>query len=270
VISAPRFALAAACALFLAHAAAAQPTLMVSTNSSANIVIPGKPVTLTLSEPGAAGKQYAFIASAYGAGFSHAGTPLAVGPDVVVLAIGTLPGAATATLEYTPPFLGSTLDRYYVQAVTSFTSAFSPLLASNGVVLRNGDLVPQTTMGSNTGTIGRSIVVGTNYLMATPSFVAERDQTCLVTTSLQFNPVVVVGNGLVAALLRNAVTRNGAADDDGVYGQLLVGAGTNTYLAPITRASVIPIGAGQTIRFGAYFESAFAGSATVQTAYICS
>jgi hypothetical protein len=270
MISAPRLAFAATCSVLLAHAAGAQPTLTVSTNSSANIVIPGKPVTLTLSEPGAAGKQYAFIGSAYGAGFSFAGTQLAVGPDVVVLKIGTLTGT-TATLEYTPPFLGTTLDRYYVQAVTSFTSTFSPLLASNGVVIRNGDLVPPTTMGSNTGSRGGTIVAGDNYIMATAAFVVERDQTCLVTTSLQFNPTVVVGNGTLAGYLRNAVRRNDTTNEnDGVYGQYVVGTGTSLNLAPITRASVIPVSAGQTIRFGAFFNSEFAGSVTVQTAYICS
>jgi hypothetical protein len=221
-----------------------------------------------VSEPGGAGKQYALIASAYGSGFSYAGTHLAVGPDVVVLAIGTLSGTASATLEYTPPFLGTTLDRYYVQAVTAFTSAFSPLLASNGVVLRNGDLVGGQ-MGSNIEGISKSIATGNNYIMATPSFVAARDQICLVTSSLQFDPAGIVGNGVQAGIVRNAVSRNGSAEQDGVYGQYVIGTGTNDEIAPLTRSSVIAIRAGQRIQFGGYFFSNYTGNATVQTGYIC-
>jgi hypothetical protein len=263
---------AAAFPLLVAYAASAQPTLTVSTNASANmssnVVIPGKPVTLKVSEPGGAGKQYALIASAYGSGFSYAGTHLAVGPDVVVLAIGTLSGTASATLEYTPPFLGTTLDRFYVQAVTAFTSAFSPLLASNGVVLRNGDLV-SGHIGSNINRLSFSILIGDNYIMATPSFVAARDQTCLVTSSLQFNPIAVIGNGTFAGQFRIAVSRNGSPEEDDVTGQFLMGTGTSLTISPITLASAIAIRAGETIQFGGYFDSNFTGSANVQTGYIC-
>jgi hypothetical protein len=64
--------------------------------------------------------------------------------------------------------------------------------------------------------------------------------------------------------------RDTTNENDEVFGQYVMGTGTSLRLAPITRASVIPISAGQTIRFGAYFNSSVAGSATVQTAYICS
>ena len=40
-----------------------------------------------------------------------------------------------------PPFLGTVLDRFYVQAATSFSSKFDTLESSASAIVRNGDLV---------------------------------------------------------------------------------------------------------------------------------
>jgi len=44
-------------------------------------------------------------------------------------------------VTFTPPFAGSTLDRYYVQAATSGSPSFIPIAVSPSVVLRNNDVV---------------------------------------------------------------------------------------------------------------------------------
>jgi hypothetical protein len=119
----------------LAGRAEAQPTLSASTTT----VAPGVSVTLTVT--GTPGQQFAVIGSAVGAGFSHGGTALSVGSDVTILALGPLDGTGVVTVSVTPPFRGTALDRYYVQAVTSASAAFIPLAASAGVVLRNNDLL---------------------------------------------------------------------------------------------------------------------------------
>jgi hypothetical protein len=96
-------------------------------------------VAVTVSGP--AGQQFAVIGSSTNAGLSYAGQPLAVGPDVVILRQGSLNAAGTAVVSVTPPFLGTTLDRYYIQAVVSASPSFVPLQISAGMVLRNHDLL---------------------------------------------------------------------------------------------------------------------------------
>ncbi len=125
--------------LAVASPATAQTTL----TSSARNVRPGAGVTLTVSGP--PGHQFAVIASTVGAGMSFAGVALAVGSDLSIVAAGVLDGTGTAIVPFTPPFLFTTLDRFYVQAVTSPSAAFSPLSASPGVVLRNDDLLSGVT-----------------------------------------------------------------------------------------------------------------------------
>ena len=116
-------------------AVAQPPQLSLSTT----IAGPGSAVTATVS--GTPGQRYALIASSTNAGFAFGGVQLAVGADVVVLAVGTLDGSGSIQLPVVAPFLGTTLDRYYLQAVTSQSAAFVPLAASPGVVIRNADLV---------------------------------------------------------------------------------------------------------------------------------
>jgi trimeric autotransporter adhesin len=107
--------------------------------ASATVVDPGATVTITIH--GTAGHQFALIGSTTGAGLSHAGVALAVGADFALIATGTLDGAGQAVAVVSPPFVGTVLDRYYLQAVTSTSPVFIPPDASNSLVLRNGDLV---------------------------------------------------------------------------------------------------------------------------------
>mgnify|MGYP000264056231 CR=1 FL=1 len=108
--------------------AAAQPTL----TASATTVAPGAPVTLTIA--GTPGQQYALLGSSVGAGMAYAGVNLGVGADFVILSVGAIGGTGSVSVNVTPPFVGTTLDRYYLQAVTSSSPAFVPLTASASVV----------------------------------------------------------------------------------------------------------------------------------------
>jgi hypothetical protein len=66
--------------------ASAQPQI----SASSTVVDSGNAVTITVT--GAPGHTFALIGSSVGAGFSHAGIPLAVGADVTILTMGTLDG----------------------------------------------------------------------------------------------------------------------------------------------------------------------------------
>ena len=115
--------------------AAAQPTL----TASATTVTPGAPVTVNIT--GTPGQQYALLGSSVGAGMAYAGVNLRVGLDFVILSIGAIDGTGSVSVNVTPPFVGTTLDRYYLQAVMSTSPAFVPLSASPSLVLRNNDLL---------------------------------------------------------------------------------------------------------------------------------
>ena len=119
--------------------AAAQPQLSVS----ATVVTPGQGVTVTIT--GTPGQFYALIGSSVGAGLSYAGVPLGVGADFALLQQGVLNFNGQATANVVPPFYGTTLDRYYLQAVSSPVPSFVPPSPSVGVVVRNGDLVAGLT-----------------------------------------------------------------------------------------------------------------------------
>jgi hypothetical protein len=90
---------------------------------------------------GTPGHFYAIVGSSVGSGLTYGGVTLGVGTDVSILAQGVLDGTGRASRAIAPPFQGTALDRYYVQAVTSPSSTFLPLAASPRIVLRNGDLV---------------------------------------------------------------------------------------------------------------------------------
>lgn len=126
------------CAVLSVSVSAQTPQITASTT----VVDPGAAVTVTIT--GAPGRAFALLGSTIGAGLSHAGVALAVGPDVVIT-IGTLEANGVAIVTITPPFIGTVLDRYYLQAVTSTAPNFVPLQASGGLVLRNADLVRNLT-----------------------------------------------------------------------------------------------------------------------------
>ena len=75
-------------------------------------------------------------------------------PDVVILAQGVLNGSGVASIRVVPPFNGTVLDRYYLQAVTSPAPNFVPLEASPGRAVRNGDLIAGLAGAEATGPSG--------------------------------------------------------------------------------------------------------------------
>jgi Collagen triple helix repeat (20 copies) len=125
--------------LVVATRVQAQPTLTISED----IVAPGAGVALAVD--GEPGHHWAVIGSSMNAGISHAGVRLGVGQDFVLLATGVLPPSGQARATIVPPFVGTVLDRYYLQAATSPSPAFAPLAISTGRVVRNRDLVSGLT-----------------------------------------------------------------------------------------------------------------------------
>ncbi len=109
------------------------------------VVTPGTATTVTVT--GAPGHYFAIVGSTTGAGFSYAGVQFAVGADVQILAMGNLDGSGRAVLNIAPPFLGTSLDRYYIQAVTSTSPSFVPLEVAPGQVIVNGDLAGLAAAG---------------------------------------------------------------------------------------------------------------------------
>lgn len=119
----------------LGIAAHAQPVLTVSSD----IVAPGATASATIT--GVPGQHFALLGSSTKSGMSHAGVALAVGADFAILAVGVLDGTGQTVLGVTPPFLSTSLDRYYLQAVTSPSAAFATIQVSTSRVVRNADLV---------------------------------------------------------------------------------------------------------------------------------
>lgn len=116
-------------------ASAQGPTIAASVTA----VVPGRAVTVTVT--GNPGEFYAIVASTTSAGGAYNGQPLAVGADYGVVSQGQLDGSGRVQIAFAPPFLGTVLDRVYLQAGTSPSMAFVPLTLSTGLVLVNNDLV---------------------------------------------------------------------------------------------------------------------------------
>jgi len=113
---------------------AAQPSLAVSST----LVTPGSNVTASVI--GTPGQHFAIVGSAVGAGLVVGHIPVSVGTDFVVLASGTIDGTGEVSVAVRPPFLGTTLDRYYLQAATAASASFAAFQLSQSVILRNADL----------------------------------------------------------------------------------------------------------------------------------
>jgi hypothetical protein len=131
--------ISSACLLFVlafSRGVAAQPPVLQAASTT---IAPGQTVTVELI--GAPFANYALIGSVTNAGFSFAGVALAVGTDVVVLTTGVLDATGIARIAVRPPFVGTTLDRYYLQGATAPSASFAGLVPSNGLVLRNADLL---------------------------------------------------------------------------------------------------------------------------------
>jgi hypothetical protein len=73
-----------------------------------------------------------YFGSRPGAGVSYGGIDLSLGPDLMVIATGTVDANGAASATVTPLFQGTTLDRYRLQAATSPSPAFQPLALSVG------------------------------------------------------------------------------------------------------------------------------------------
>ena len=85
---------------------------------SPEVVAPGTATTVTMvGRPG--DTVFAIVGSTTGAGFAYAGIQFAVGADIQLLAMGDLDPSGRASVSIAPPFLGTSLDRYYIQVVTS-------------------------------------------------------------------------------------------------------------------------------------------------------
>jgi hypothetical protein len=118
----------------LVGTASAQPQISLSTTVAA----PGESVSVTVAAvPGA---YFAVLGSSVNGGFSYAGVALGVGSDVVILAQGVIGGRGEESIQVVPPFNGTVLDRYYLQAVTSTAPTFVPPQPSQVRVVRNADL----------------------------------------------------------------------------------------------------------------------------------
>jgi hypothetical protein len=145
-----RTGLLSALLVALATTALAQTTL----TADPGMVAPGGTVTVRVTGP--AGQHFAVIGSSMNSGFTYGGVPLAVGNDVAILVQGVLDGTGQATLGVIPPFAGTSLDRYYLQAVTSTSASFLPPTPSAGLVIRNRDAssaVTGTTVAGSTSTL---------------------------------------------------------------------------------------------------------------------
>lgn len=131
-------AVAALVALSAPPAAAQDSAAAVLLSVSPQVVPPGASSTVTITGP--PGQFFALLGSSLGAGLTHAGKNLAVGPDFSILALGILDGSGQAVAAVIPPFLFTTLDRFYLQAATSPSPAFASIDLSPGRVLVNADL----------------------------------------------------------------------------------------------------------------------------------
>jgi hypothetical protein len=160
--------------LMVTAASAQSPQLL----APKDLVNPGETVTVTIA--GQPGQAVALVGSTVGYGFSYAGQAFNVGADLVILHTGVIDGSGQVSIAVTPPFKGTTLDRYYIQGVTSFNASFNPLILTPGLIFRNTDLLgPNGGMGPRgpagpagpqgpTGAMGPQGPMGLQGPMGTP------------------------------------------------------------------------------------------------------
>ena len=124
--------------------ASAQTTMSVP----ADPANPGAAVPVTIT--GQPGQYYVLVGSSMKSGMSYGGVALEFGPDYVILAIGVLDNTGSVVVNVVPPFMTTSLDRYYLQAATSANPDFLPFTASPGDLILNADIAgagPQGTPG---------------------------------------------------------------------------------------------------------------------------
>ena len=145
--------LGALMAALVMAAVAAPAAAQVTLTAPAAPVTPGAVVTVTIQGP--PGQHYALLGSSVGAGLVFGGVSLAVGTEFSVVASGVLDGSGQAVVTGTPPFVFTTLDRYYLQAVVSTSPTFATLQASAGAIVRNADVLgPLSGLQGPPGPIG--------------------------------------------------------------------------------------------------------------------
>jgi Collagen triple helix repeat (20 copies) len=114
--------------------ASAQTTLSVPADPAP----PGAAVPVTIT--GQPGQYYVLVGSSMKSGMSYGGVALEFGPDYVILAIGVLDNTGSVVVNVVPPFMTTSLDRYYLQAATSTNPDFLPFTASPGDLILNADI----------------------------------------------------------------------------------------------------------------------------------
>ena len=118
--------------LFVSMAGTVDVFAQATTASLSNVVVtPGAGTVVTVT--GTPGHYFAVVGSTTNAGFSYAGVQFAVGNDMRLLVLGQLDGNGRAEVYIVPPFVGTSLDRYYIQAATSDNPTnFMPLEVAPG------------------------------------------------------------------------------------------------------------------------------------------
>ena len=127
--------------LVSAVSATAQPTMTVSDDPAH----PGAVVPVTIT--GQPGEYYVLVGSSMRSGMSYGGVALEFGADYVILGFGILQPTGSVTINVVPPFMQTSLDRYYLQAATSANASFLPFAAAPGRVIRNADIATEGPAG---------------------------------------------------------------------------------------------------------------------------
>ncbi len=127
--------------LVSAVSATAQPTMTVSDDPAH----PGAVVPVTIT--GQPGEYYVLVGSSMRSGMSYGGVALEFGADYVILGFGVLQPTGSVTINVVPPFMQTSLDRYYLQAATSANASFLPFAAAPGRVIRNADIATEGPAG---------------------------------------------------------------------------------------------------------------------------
>ena len=127
--------------LVSAVSATAQPTMTVSDDPAH----PGAVVPVTIT--GQPGEYYVLVGGSMRSGMSYGGVALEFGADYVILGFGILQPTGSVTINVVPPFMQTSLDRYYLQAATSANASFLPFAAAPGRVIRNADIATEGPAG---------------------------------------------------------------------------------------------------------------------------
>ena len=117
---------------------------VVSASAQTTLAVPPEPANPGAAVPvtitGQPGEFYVLAGSSMRSGMSHGGVALEIGPDYVILAQGVLDTTGTIVVNVVPPFMTTSLDRYYLQAATSPNPDYLPPQVSAGRLILNADI----------------------------------------------------------------------------------------------------------------------------------